>query len=52
MIDTQANEARSTVSIRYRSGTLNEIVQKYAAFLRVILCVKSQDMVDCVRSFC
>jgi hypothetical protein len=33
MTNAQTNEARPTVSIRYRSGTRDEIMEKFATFV-------------------
>ena len=52
MDDAETNEARPTVSFRFRNGTRNEMVEKYATFVILILCEKSQDRVDGVSSFC
>jgi len=52
MTDAQTNEERPTISFRFRNGTGDEMVEKYATFVIVTLCAKSHDRVSCVRSFC
>jgi hypothetical protein len=51
MTNAQTNEARPTVSFRFRNGTRYEMVEKCATFVIVILCAKSHHIVDCMRSF-